>query len=212
MGRANLWWVRGYRLVFGLLVFGTIAYQFANRLPNASGIPANFFSYFTIECNLFAALVLLLGASGLTFGLSARTIDLVRGAAVLYLGITGVVYGLLLSGYDAELQTTIPWVNTVLHRLMPLVMVSDWLIDLPNTPITLRNGLIWLVYPLLYAVYSVVRGPIVQWHPYPFFNPAFISGYGIVTIYCIGIAVGTLFFAWLVVITGRRVRLDAVPA
>ena len=83
--------------------------------------PANCFSFFTIQSNLFAAIVLLWSAFG-------DVSDRVRGAAVLYLSITFVVYGVLLAGYQQEFQTTTPWVDTVLHRVMPLVVIFDWLI------------------------------------------------------------------------------------
>lgn len=128
------------------------------------------------------------------------------------MSVTGVVYGLLLNGYQQELQTTIPWVNTVVHQLMPLVLIVDWLLDPPRDRLTIRRALIWLAYPLLYAAYSLIRGPIAGWYPYPFLNPDHVGGYAIVALYCIGIAVGTLLFTWLVVVTGRRLRLMTATA
>jgi len=51
--------------------------------------------------------------------------DLLRGAAVVSMATIGNVYGLLVSGYQEALQTTIPWVDTVVHRVMPLAVVAD---------------------------------------------------------------------------------------
>lgn len=93
--------------------------------------PSNFFSFFTIQSNLFAAAVLFTGGLGLARG-DERRWNLVRGAAVLYMFTTGVVYGLLLIGYQEALQTHIPWVDTTLHRVIPLVMVADWLLIPPG--------------------------------------------------------------------------------
>ena len=204
--RSTQWWVRGYRVAFALLTLLAIAVQL-QRSINSGFSAANFFSFFTIESNLIAVAVLLWAASRDTARRSPFAVDLIRGAAVLYMSITGVVYGLLLAGLQQELQTTIPWVDIVVHRLMPLVMVADWLIDPPHGRIELRRALVWLAYPLLYAVYSLIRGPIVKWYPYPFLNPDHVGGYGVVALYCLGIAAGTLLFTWLVVIVGARLRV-----
>ncbi len=205
------WWVRGYRVAFALLTLVAIAVQLS-RSTSSGFSAANFFSFFTIESNLFAAGVLLWSASGDTNRRPVAGVDLVRGAAVLYMSITGVVYGVLLAGYQQELQTTLPWVDTVLHQLIPLVLVADWLIDPPRARIVPRRALLWLAYPLLYAAYSLLRGPFVHWYPYPFLDPARVGGYGIVALYCLGIAAGTLLFMWLVIAIGTRLRLMVAGA
>lgn len=205
-------WMRIYRALFAMLALVAIAWQFSRGGTGPGARAANFFSYFTIEGNLFAAVVFLWGASGDADRRPASVVSLVRGAAVLYMSVTGVVYGLLLDGYQQELQTTLPWVNTVVHQVMPLVLVADWLLDPPRGRLTVRRALIWLAYPLLYAAYSLIRGPIADWYPYPFLDPDRVGGYGVVALYCVGIALGTLLFAWLVVIAGRCLRLIAATA
>ncbi|MDQ6900827.1 MAG: Pr6Pr family membrane protein [Candidatus Dormibacteraeota bacterium] len=67
-------------------------------------------------------------------------LDLQRGAAVVYMIVVGVVFRLLLSGTDVD--TAILWVNTGVHELMPMVMVTDWLLDLPAQRVSLRQGLL----------------------------------------------------------------------
>lgn len=52
-------WVRIYRVLFALLTLVAIAWQFSRGRTGTGARPANFFSYFTIESNLFAAAVLL---------------------------------------------------------------------------------------------------------------------------------------------------------
>ncbi len=203
-------WVRAYRAGFGALGLAAIATQLARQWDVGASIP-NFFSFFTIQSNLFAAAVLLWGATHDQERRDPAAVDLVRGAAALYLGITGVVYGVLLAGYQEQLQTTIPWVDTVLHRVIPVVLGVDWLLDPPTTRLALRWATVWLVYPLLYAVYSLVRGPIVDWYPYPFLDPDEVGGYAGVALYCVGVAVGSALFAWLVVVAGDRLRLTTVP-
>lgn len=200
--------VQAYRIVFALLTFVTVAYQFWQRTSVPDFRPANFFSFFTIQSNLFAACVFLWSASQPVHAPDLRR-DLVRGAAVTYLTITGVVYGLLLSGYQVELQTTIPWVDTVLHRVMPLILIIDWLLNPPYHRLNVPRALVWLLYPLLYGIYSLIRGSLVGWYPYPFLDPARSGGYAGVALYAVGIAIGGLVFVWLVVLSGNRLRLIA---
>ena len=56
--------------------------------------PVNFFSYFTILSNTFAVVVLLAGATVWRNQHSPR-IDMVRGAATLYMTVTLIVFALL---------------------------------------------------------------------------------------------------------------------
>lgn len=197
-------WVRAYRRIFAVIALLAVVYQFVQLPADASTV--NFFSFFTIQSNLFAAFVLL-WTSGSREGAQPTRVDYIRGAAVLYMCVTGVVYGLLLAGYERELQTTLPWVNNVLHRVMPLVLVADWLIVPPTAKLMLRRALAWLAYPLAFAAYSLVRGPLVNWYPYPFLNPERVGGYGVVALYCVGIAVATFLLSWAVVTVGRHVQL-----
>ncbi len=52
--------VRAYRLAFAILTFVAIIYQFVSRAALGSFSPVNFFSFFTIQSNILAAIVLLL--------------------------------------------------------------------------------------------------------------------------------------------------------
>jgi len=64
--------------------------------------------------------------------------DAVRGAVTLYITITGVVFALLLSGLQESLDTHIAWVDFTVHKLIPLVLVVDWLLDPPRHHLVLR--------------------------------------------------------------------------
>ncbi|HEY8599216.1 MAG TPA: Pr6Pr family membrane protein [Thermomicrobiales bacterium] len=205
--------LRTYRIGFALLTFVAIVYQFVARAALGDFNPVNFFSFFTILSNIFAAVVLLLaGLRGDADGESSLTWDLVRGAAVAYMTTTFVVYGLLLTGYNDALQTSIPWVNNVLHRIFPLVLLIDWVVQPPRHPLTFRQALVWMVFPILYLVYSLLRGPLVGWYPYPFLDPRRAGGYPVVALYSLGIALGFFLFVALIVVIGRRVRLRIEPA
>jgi hypothetical protein len=62
----------------------------------------------------------------------------------------------------------VPWVDFVVHRLMPLVLVVDWLVDPPRQRLPRWAVLAWLAYPLAWLAYTLVRGDAEKWYPYPF--------------------------------------------
>ena len=198
--------VRGYRLIFALMTIFAMGYQFNHgRNTNVDFKASNFFSFFTIESNIFVAVILLICVFTSQGERPGPIFDLVRGASVAYIALVGVVYGVLLSGYQEEVQTTLNWVDTIVHKVIPLVMVIDWLIMPPGRRIEFKRALIWVVYPIVYLAYTLIRGPRVDWWPYPFLNPHHESqGYGVVALYCVGIAIGFIIFIWITAWFSRR--------
>ncbi|MFE9576198.1 Pr6Pr family membrane protein [Nocardia sp. NPDC006044] len=162
------WVYRGLRVAFGVLGVVALAWIPLRNLHETAFSLGNYFSFFTIQSNVFAALVLLIG--GLRDPDSRRW-EMLRGASALYLLITGVVYAVLLANIDVML--TDRWINDILHRVMPIVLVADWILVPARQRLALSPRLVglWLIYPLIYGIYSLVRGPIVGWYPYPFLDP-----------------------------------------
>jgi hypothetical protein len=197
--------VAGYRAFFAVLTFVAIIVQCVIASENPAFSLVNFLSYFTIESNVLAAGILLISAAGALAQKRNNTFALIRGAAVLYMVTTGIVYSLLLAGLDISVQTDTRWINIVLHYVMPIVLLADWLIDRPVRRIAFRDAAIWLVFPMLYLVYSLVRGEATTWYPYPFLNPA-NGGYGEVATTCVGIAAAIAGLTWLLAKTTRLHR------
>ena len=189
--------LRLVRVATALIAIAAIVVQ-AKTLADAGKLDlVNFLSYFTIQSNLIGIAVLLLLAVRAP-GARPRWLESLRGATTVYLTITFIVVILLLSNTDVGLQ--LAWVDFVLHKLTPVVIVLDWLLDPPRVHLTRRDALGWLVFPLLWLAYTMVRGPIAGWYPYPFLDPAH-GGYGQVAITSLVIlvagAVVCLFIAWL---------------
>jgi hypothetical protein len=202
--------VAAFRVFFAGLTVVAIVVQLASLAAKGTLNPVNYFSYFTIDSNLIAIGVLIAAALNRDRASTPR-LDLVRGGAVVYMSITGIVFTLLLSNTDVD--TAIPWVNSVVHELMPLVMLADWLITPPAARLPMRQGLLWLSFPLVWIVYTIIRGAIVNLYPYPFLNPA-NGGYASVAVYCVAILIAMLVVSALVVVlanaagSGRR-RVEA---
>lgn len=191
----RVWLLSGLRLALAALVLAAVGYQLVTGLRDRPGFSVvNFVSYFTILSNLAGAAALVLAAGHRTR--PPRWLDRLRGAATFYLAATGVVYALLLADLPADLQITAEWVNTVLHRVAPVLLVLDWLLDPPRHRLRPADAALWLLPPLVWAGYTLLRGPIVDWYPYPFIDPR-TDGYAAVAGTCLLIAAGMAALAGL---------------
>jgi hypothetical protein len=193
-----------YRLGFGLLTLVAIVVQMVSLGRSGALDAVHFLTYFTNLSNEIAAALFLVGAARWRSERS-QTLDVLRGGAVVYMSITGVVFAILLSGINVD--AAIPWVNTVVHELMPIVVMADWLLDPPATRLSLKQGALWLSFPLAWVVYELVRGAIVGKYHYPFLNPA-NGGYGTVFLYCVSICVFAVIVCGVVLWLGN-VRASA---
>ncbi|MGW0249468.1 Pr6Pr family membrane protein [Nocardia goodfellowii] len=183
-------WLRALRIAFaGLSLLALIAGS-VQQAGTYGYTTANYLSYFTIQANILAMVILLLGGLRDPNG---RRWQLWRGAATLYLVITGIVYAVLLSHMTPGAED--PWVNDVLHRVLPIVMVADWMVAPYALGLSARLVGTWLAYPAAYGAYTLFRGPIVNWYPYPFLDP---RGQGYVSL-TIGLVVLGVAFALLAV-------------
>jgi hypothetical protein len=193
--------VIGYRVAGGLLILVAVGYQLSVVAKGPGFNPVGFFSFFTILSNLLTAAVLLYGATRVS-AKPSLAFELLRGAAVVYMTTTFVVVLILLSG--ADLQVATPWVDFVVHKLMPVVVVLDWLVVPPRRHLPLSRCLLWLAFPVVWLAYSLVRGAITGWYPYPFLDPGRAGGYGSVTVACVAIAVGMVVLMLVVSWAGNR--------
>jgi hypothetical protein len=187
-----------YKILFGILGISAIITEIVALVSRGIFSPGNFFSFFTIESNVFAAIILIISGIMVLAGKSSRLLTVLRGAATLYMVTTGIVFALLLSGLEAGVLTAVPWDNTVLHYIIPLAVLVDWIVDPPRKKIAFKTASVWLAFPIIYVVYSMIRGSVVNWYPYPFLNPT-TSGYLGVLVTSIGIAVTVLVLTWILI-------------
>lgn len=190
----------GLRLLMAALVVAAIITQLMNTISLGHSV-VNFFSFFTIQSNIIGAAAVTTAALAGPAARGSVWLSQFRGAATLYMAITGMIFSLLLSG--ADVQTPIPWVNSTLHYVFPLFIVIDWLVDRSVRPLSFRQGLVFLIYPVLYGAYCLIRGPIVDWYPYPFLDPR-TNGYGFVAVMMVVVAIVGLALAWVLCWASRR--------
>lgn len=134
------------------------------------GSLGNLFSYFTILTNLLIAIsvtsILLLPKTSV--GAFFRKAS-VLSAVALYIFIVALVYNTVLRG----IVTLNGWnffVDTLLHVIVPILFIAYWFLFVAKGTLQFKQGLSWLVFPFAYLIYSLTRGAVYGWYPYPFLN------------------------------------------
>ncbi len=152
--------------LLGVLAVYAVSVQLRTSLARGVSL-ANYLSLFTTQSNIFVAVVLIFAPHRASL----------RGAATLYMTMTGVIYALFLAHADPALWE---WDNLVLHYVMPLAMLALWFAYPPKPAGSyLQIVVAWLVYPAVYACYTLVRGALIHWYPYGFIDPRAIGPAGV---------------------------------
>lgn len=154
-----------YRLIFAVLAWLAIWYS-ASTINETMG---NFLSYFTIQSSILVALWFSL--SIFNFNLRSST---VQSAIGLYVTVTMLIFFAFLMGR----YPGISWVNSFgLHLILPLAYIFDWLVlNKSQKTASYKSSLSWLIFPVLYLAYSLIRGEITGWYPYYFLNASELGG------------------------------------
>lgn len=182
------------KFVIAAMIVAAIVGQFAKSLSmvaDQAAFVVNFFSFFTILSNaLTAVLAFVAGWISLRRQHDSARFTLVRASAVTYMTTTLVVYNLLLRDVSLDQATTLPWSNEILHVWAPLLLLVDWIFAPGRARLAVNHLWLMVIFPIVWAVYTMVRGAIVGWYPYPFLDPNVEPGVGYdgVAVYVIAIA------------------------
>ena len=139
----------------------------------------NFYFYFTFLSNIFVNIYLmLLGLYKMGINKLKKIVGnpYIQGMITMYIFITGVIYCFILFPHleyypwDGEMGYA-NFVNLYNHIATPIIMFILWFT--PITDVKLDNKFLYisLIFPSIYFIFSVIRGAIVHWYPYPFCNP-----------------------------------------
>jgi hypothetical protein len=182
-------WARGWHGAVAVLVVVAMVLQIAIAV-RVSGTPPDVgtgflrgaslagriirvLSFFTILSNLLSGLVCAqLAVRPDRDGPVWRPLRL---AALVGITVTGIVYSTVLAAIhqpDGAAEVT---VNTIVHYVVPVMMVAGWLLFGPR-PRAGRRVIGWsLLFPAGWLAYTLVRGAIWGWYPYPFVD---VTTYG----------------------------------
>ena len=193
-----------YKLFFAFLGFSALVTEIATSVERGVFNPGNFFSFFTVQVNILVFITFVLSALVLASGKQRRWLDILRSITTVYILVVGIGFAILLSGLENVALTAVPWDNTVLHYIIPVAVLIDFIIDRPKKKISFKTGLLWIAFPILYVLYSLIRGALVGWYPYPFLNPE-LKGFGAVAVTVAGLVVlGVIIIAFVTKLTKRK--------
>ena len=210
---------RLYRAVFACVGWFAVALQYGVTLadnPDSSAgeLTLNFFSYFTILSNILVALALTapVVAPNSRLGRWSAS-EGMRAAVAMYIAVVGLTYHFLL----ADVWDPQGWLlvaNTLLHYVMPLAFVIDWLAFTPKGRLRWVDPTKWLVPVLIYGAWTLLHGKLSGWWPYWFVDVDKL-GLGRTVVYFAGLLVFFLIVGLIVVAIdrtfGRRDR-SRIPA
>lgn len=138
-----------------------------SAFPTTLGRLVNLFFYFTIESNLICGVTCLLLA--VNPDREHRVFGVFRLAGVAGVTITGIVYHVALRSLY-ELQGLDKFADIVLHTIVPIAGLLGWAVFGPRGLAPRKVALLTVLYPLTYFAVTLIRGPIVDWYPYPFID------------------------------------------
>ncbi|MEQ1764456.1 MAG: Pr6Pr family membrane protein [Pyrinomonadaceae bacterium] len=200
--------------VIAVIGWASLILQFVLHMTNVVPEPTTlerfvrFFSYFTITTNIIVAATLTAIAffPSTRFGRYASKPS-TQAAVASYITIVGVVYSLFLrSVWDPAGWQAVA--DHALHDIMPLLAIIYWFVFAPKAGIVLADVAKWLMYPIVYVVYSLVRGAFVDWYPYWFVDvtqfgyPKSLAHTGLVLIAFA--VVGFVYFGLSKLLAGRN--------
>jgi len=165
------------KIFYGLIVaatgwFGILLqlYLMLTGIPEKSILEKllNFFSYFTVLTNTIVAysititLTRPLSAMGNFFSKSST-----ESAIVVYIVMVGIIHYFFLREL-VELEGWNLFADTILHKIIPLLYAFYWIIFVNKGELRWKDSFRWLIYPVLYLSYVLIRGAIDGFYPYPF--------------------------------------------
>ena len=139
-----------------------------NRVETISETIIRYFSFFTILTNLIVAIYftwLLFRKNNEVTSLPKRNNNLT--AVTVYILVVGLVYQVVLRSlwHPEGLQKL---VDELLHTIIPAAVLIFWLVYQNFDRLKWKSILSWLIYPLVYLVYVLIRGKSSGYYPYPF--------------------------------------------
>ena len=158
----------------------------------------NFFSFFTVLTNTLAVVVLSYAlvrrdSAAKRFFLAPK----VSSGIAVSIVVVGLAYSLLLRHlWQPE---GFQWVaDELLHDVMPVLFFIYWWRCVPKGTLRLKHIGAWVIYPLVYFGYVLLRGHLLGQYQYPFINVDTL-GYPQVFVNAGGILAGFVVVALAVV-------------
>jgi hypothetical protein len=160
--------MRIYGLIAGIAGWLALLEQYlAVDRYDSLALTINFFSYFSTLSNIMAALVMTSAAfqkGGRRFWL---TKPFAATAVALYIGVTGLPFIIESAWSGFGLQNI---ADFRLHYVMPSLYLIFWALFVPEGKLRVRDVLLWLIVPLVFAILALVHGWFTGFYPLLFLD------------------------------------------
>lgn len=159
-------------ILFAIIAWFAVLTQYylmiENRVASIGETTIRFFSFFTILTNSLVAIYFTLSFSKekkgfLTIINKPGTLT----AITVYITIVGLVYQIILR-HIWEPKGLQMIVDELLHTLIPILVIIFWYLYESKSLVSYSQIPKWLIYPLIYLIYILVRGAFSDFYPYPF--------------------------------------------
>jgi hypothetical protein len=165
----------------------------------------NFFSFFTVLTNTLAVVVL--SYALVNRPSAARRFFLapaVSSGIAVSIVVVGLAYNLLLRHlWQPEGFQFIA--DELLHDVMPVLFAVYWWRYVPKGQLRFTHIGLWVIYPLVYFGYALLRGDLLGQYQYPFIDVSTL-GYPQVFVNAGGILAGFVLIAAMVVGVDKSLR------
>jgi hypothetical protein len=118
--------------------------------------------YYTNLSNLFCLLYFIPLVARMARDGNVTLLPRLKGAFTLMMTITMLVYHFVLMGGNVPAYDgTQRWLaNALLHYAAPAMVILDWILFDPKRVFRVFDPLLWLLIPLLYAIFTLIRAEI----------------------------------------------------
>jgi len=193
--------IKTYRIFGTCVVWAAILTRYVIRLFDGSyggfaSATIGYLSYFTILTNILVGLAFT--APLLSEGNKLRLFfekPAVRAAIALYITVVMAVYWAVLAPIHNPVGIS-AITNVGLHLIVPILYILDWVLFSKKDKMSFKRIPYWILYPVAYGIYTIIRGSVTGDYPYPFMNVTelgmgrvFINMLGFAGFYAVGAAV-----------------------
>lgn len=202
MERRLLLWTMLFSSLSGVSIW-YIQRLAATPLAEWGSATVTMFSFFTN----FSNAIIIVMVTALLFGRGRLQAwfnrPAVQSACCLYIAFVGLGFWFLLGG-PGQMVTLLDWIpELTAHTFSPILGAVYWFRCVPKGQLTWRHPLLWLIYPIVYLVYWLFRGPLVGYYPY-FFIDVNALGYRGVALWSGALIVVFLLLGSLMLLLDRR--------
>jgi len=152
------------------LMLGSMSAQGVGPLA----ITWRFFGYFTLLTNIFVALIWVRGA--LRPDTRAARLEAAGAVSIVMVGV--IYHVLLASRWNPQGLQLIA--DIILHTVTPILFALYWVFR-PHGALKWVDAALFVIWPLAYCAYALVRGAFDGWYAYFFLDPTHLEPVQLIT-------------------------------